>query len=175
MKRMKKTVLLVTNSVLTREVLVGPLGEHGYAVVVKDGIREATGVCGGKRPDLLLVDLDWPHDAGWMGWGLIRGAFKAVPPLPVVIITGRADVAEAAGGDGVRGLAEKPLDVGSLLALVEKLLKGAADSGGGLDGRRVGCFDRVPASEKALEETMVGHLQRSFLPDRVSRHCNQNE
>ena len=44
MKRMKKTVLLVTNSVLTREVLVGPLGEHGYGVVVVDGIQEAAGV-----------------------------------------------------------------------------------------------------------------------------------
>ena len=72
MKRMNKAVLLATNSLLTREVPVGSLEERGYAVVVEWGIREAAGACSGNRPDLLLVDLDWPEDAGWKGWGLIR-------------------------------------------------------------------------------------------------------
>ena len=64
---MTKRVLLVTNSVLTREILAGPLEDRGWEVVIAKDTWEAVGECGGRAVDLLLMDLDWPGDSGWSG------------------------------------------------------------------------------------------------------------
>jgi CheY-like chemotaxis protein len=89
-----KRVLLVCNSVLTREVLVGPLTDRGYEVLSVEDTWEAVGVCGRHEVDLLVIELDWPGDDGWTGWELINGALEAEPRLPVVLLTGRGGLPE---------------------------------------------------------------------------------
>lgn len=96
---MRRPVLLVTNSLLTREALVEPLEDWGHDVLVADDAREAVGLCRGRAVQAVLMDLDSPPDSAWEGWQVIRGALRAKPWLPIVIITGRLDL----GGGGKSG------------------------------------------------------------------------
>ena len=172
---MSKRVLLLTNSVLTREVLVGPLGEHGYEVLLAEDPWEAIGACRGKGVDLLLVDLDWSEDGGWNGWELIRGALGARPSLPVVLITGRLDLVGAARAAGVSALAEKPVDVSTLVEVAGGLVEEQLGPGGRSNVPRVRQFERIPADGEALRAAIEERCQRPFLASQPYRHWGLNE
>jgi two-component system, NtrC family, nitrogen regulation response regulator NtrX len=157
---MRKRLLLVTSSELTREVLVHALRDHRYEVVVVDDTWEAVGACAGRKMDLILVDLDWPGDSDWSGWELIKGAKVAEPSLPILLITGHRELATAARAAGVCGLAEKPVDVAALVKAVDGLVEERGNAENGSHVCRAGHFEHISAE---------GDAQRAAIPDRFQR------
>lgn len=171
---MKRTVLVVTNSALTREVLVEPLEDHGCEVLVAEDTWEAVGMCAGHGVDVVVMDLDWPGDESWDGWEMIKGTLGAKRRLPIVIITGRLDLKEAARAAGARGLAGKPLDVGALVELVEDLLSERIEIGAN-GPPQVRDFKHVPANGNALRVAIMDRVRRPFVTAEHNRHWGLNE
>jgi DNA-binding NtrC family response regulator len=173
--KMKKTVLLVTNSVLTREVLTEAFDAQGYDVLLTEDTWDAVGCCGESEVDVLLMDLDWPGDRAWEGWELIEGALGVKPGLPIIIITGRADLIEAARLAGARGLAGKPVDVGALVELVEELVSERAAQGANRIFPHDHDFRLVAADGEAFRAALEERFHRPFLTVGFGRHWGLNE
>jgi CheY-like chemotaxis protein len=172
---MMNKVLVVSNSVLTREVVAGPLTDRGYEVLSAQDTWEAISLCGRQEVDLLVVDLDWPEDDGWSGWEMIKGALGAEPPLPVLLLTGRGELAEAARAVGVCGMAEKPVDVAALVKVAERLVLERCAQAGGTAVARAGRFEHIPADEEALRAAILERFQRSFGAIEHCEHWGLNE
>jgi len=71
--------------------------------------------------DCLISDIDLPT---LDGFGLLRLASAARPQLPIILITGHADMAKRfrAGGPSRYRLFEKPFDGGEMLVAVSSAL-----------------------------------------------------
>ncbi|MBL9168811.1 MAG: response regulator [Verrucomicrobiales bacterium] len=119
---MKKTALLVTESIQTLESLGAPLQLANYEVLLARNAREASNQFSAAHIDLTLVDLDWPTANGWDALKLLHEVIGGRPYLPVILITSRSGLGDEAQAYGARALAEKPLDVPALLATAEELL-----------------------------------------------------
>ena len=96
---------------------------------------------------------------------------KALANAPIVIITGRLDLEEAARAAGARGLAGKPLDVEALVELVEDLVSEGVDAG----ANRVHDFKHVPANGDALRVAIMDRVRRPFATAEHKRHWGLNE
>ena len=83
-------------------------------------------------PDLMMVDFAMP---GMNGAEVARGAQTARPGLPVLFITGYADLSALAGTSEDR-IAQKPFRNGELERKVARCL--SAGRGTGAAGRRIG-------------------------------------
>jgi CheY-like chemotaxis protein len=170
-----KRILLVTNSALTREVMIGPLEDRGWEVTMDESTCEAVGASRGQAVDLVLIDLDWPGDSGWSGWELIKGARATEPSVPVVLITGRGELAEAARAAGASGLAEKPVDVAGLLEVVARLAQERGKAGNREPAAQDFHFEHIPADGAALRSAILARFQRPFLASNHYDHWGLNE
>jgi two-component system cell cycle sensor histidine kinase/response regulator CckA len=115
----RKTILVVDDEPLMRDVLRRWLEAAGYAVVEAGSAPEAIGFLEGKRltVDLMITDLRMP---GIDGDQLIGWATRAHPELPVICLTGYAEEAQA----GVTIL-EKPVQGDRIVKAVKAGLRQA--------------------------------------------------
>ena len=110
------TVLVVEDDPALRETIAELLADEGYRVVaVVDGAgvwETAT-----ARPALILLDL---RMAGLDGEATLAHlqADPAAREIPVVVMSGSADLAAYAGRPGVAAILIKPFDLEELLGLV---------------------------------------------------------
>lgn len=120
----KPHILVVEDDRNLREILVDALELEGFAVVsVEHGEAALRHLAAGARPCVILLDLMMPVMDGWT----FRQALledEALAQLPVVIMT-------AAGRNRVGALQaaatlHKPLDVDSVLAVVQNYCPGRA-------------------------------------------------
>lgn len=113
----QKTILVVDDEPLLRDVLRRWLKAANYAVVEAGSASEAIGFLEGKKlaVDLMITDLRMP---GIDGDQLIAWAMRAHPELPVICLTGYAEEAQA----GVTIL-EKPVQNDRLLKAVRHGLR----------------------------------------------------
>ncbi|WP_137390634.1 response regulator [Rhodoligotrophos defluvii] len=85
-------VLLVDDDDDVREVTAAHLAELGHALVsARDGAAALDIIAGGGSFDLMIADFAMP---GMTGLELALRARKFCPDLPVLLVTGHADVAE---------------------------------------------------------------------------------
>lgn len=98
------TVLLVDDDNSVREVTAQMLANLGYSVIQADSGRLALQMLAeGTRVDLLLADFAMP---GMNGGELARAVLSRYPKLPVVFITGYAELGEL--GMGSSTIIQKP-------------------------------------------------------------------
>jgi PAS domain S-box-containing protein len=98
------TVLLVDDDTSVREVTAQMLANLGYSVIQADGGSKALQLLeGGTKVDLLLADFAMP---GMNGGELARAVLSRYPKLPVVFITGYAELGEL--GMGSSTIIQKP-------------------------------------------------------------------
>jgi CheY-like chemotaxis protein len=117
------TILVVDDDVDTCRNMTDLFTDLGYTVDAADGGDRALEKAGQQRYDLGLLDLRMP---GMDGLTLCRHLKRLHPGMVTMIITayGANSLADEARDAGARHLLPKPIDVPSLLALVEQALPG---------------------------------------------------
>jgi CheY-like chemotaxis protein len=117
------SILLVDDDDGVREVTASALRDLGHTVLEANGGSAALDLLNrpGQRFDLLVVDFAMP---GMNGAEVARGAQTARPGLPVLFITGYADLSALAGTSEER-IAQKPFRNGELERKVTRCLSAA--------------------------------------------------
>ncbi|MBD0272781.1 MAG: PAS domain-containing protein, partial [Acetobacteraceae bacterium] len=129
------SILLVDDDHAVREVTASTLRELGHTVMEAGGGPAALDILNrpGQRVDLLVVDFAMP---GMNGVEVARGARTARPGLPVLFVTGYADLS-ALAGTGEDRIVQKPFRDGELERKVARCLTAGRDAAvarGGIAG-----------------------------------------
>jgi DNA-binding SARP family transcriptional activator len=119
----KKTVLIVEDNVLNRELTTAVLRTAGYGVAVAQDGAEALMLLGRETVDLLLLDIDLPFIDGH---NLLRAVREKGIDVPTIFVSGlpgeepELRALQLGAADFIR----KPVKNNVLLARVAKVLKG---------------------------------------------------
>jgi CheY-like chemotaxis protein len=127
-----KKILIIDDNAIILKTLSLKLRSAGYQVVTgvdgSDAIREVRE----ERPDLILLDIEFPPDVSygggvlWDGFTLMKwlSAIKDGHKVPVIFITGSVapGLREKALASGALELFDKPIDHVRLLALIQETL-----------------------------------------------------
>jgi DNA-binding SARP family transcriptional activator len=120
----RRTVLVVEDNVLSRELMNAVLKSAGYSVVLaKDG-AEALMIVGRETIDLLVIDVDLPYIDGH---SLLQAMHENGVDVPAIFISGLPgdDVEVRAFEVGAADFIRKPVKNSVLLARVAKVMKDA--------------------------------------------------
>jgi DNA-binding SARP family transcriptional activator len=120
----RRTVLVVEDNVLSRELMNAVLKSAGYSVVLaKDG-AEALMLVGREKADLLVIDVDLPYIDGH---SLLQAMHENGVSVPAIFISGLPgdDVEVRAFEVGAADFIRKPVKNSVLLARVAKVMKDA--------------------------------------------------
>jgi len=128
-----KTILIADDSLLVLRTLELRTKAAGYRVLTASDPNEALAKVRTEKPDVIVMDINFPPDVGfggggtWDGFRLLAwmkqsGSFEQAIPI---IITGddirrHQDKADAAG---VKGLFQKPIDAKKLLDRISECLQ----------------------------------------------------
>jgi len=121
----KGTVLVVDDEESVREVAGEILRYLGYtALTAPSGDCAVEQLRGGARPDVVLLDLIMP---GMNGFQTLQAIRAIDPDVPVLITTGYADRAASQSlvTEGADGFVNKPYQIETLAAHLEKTLQGS--------------------------------------------------
>src|SRR5262249_39301590 len=125
-KETGKKILIVDDSVVILKVLSGKLRSNGYQVFTAVDGSEAVSTVRRERPDLILLDINFPPDVahgGGVAWDglLILNWLRRMDEAartPVIIITGNKPEAskDRYMKAGVSGYFQKPINADELLS-----------------------------------------------------------
>ena len=107
------TVLVVEDDADTRDVYSLGLGHVGYRVVTAESGIEGLRAARDEHPDVILLDLSL---TGADGWEVVRclKASNATRDIPVLLVTGHANLERRALDEGCVGYLMKPLPLDEL-------------------------------------------------------------
>lgn len=128
-----KTILIADDSPLVLRTLEFRIKSAGYRVVTAQDPSEAFEKVRAEKPDVIIMDINFPPDVGFGGGGTWDG-FRALEWMKVnqtagdaveIIITGDdlEKHREKANAAGISGLFQKPIDAKALLATIGSCLK----------------------------------------------------
>lgn len=166
-----RSILLVDDEPLNRDMLSRRLGKAGYDVATAADGADALAQIRAKRPDLVLLDLLMP---GISGLDVLREIRRTIDPteLPIVVATALHETSflVEAMEAGANDFITKPLDFPVVLARVESQLrsKGIADRNRTLAERLEVARTRLEVAHRELAQ-MFGELEREADMDRRSR------
>ncbi len=117
------TILVVDDDPGQRQLLAGYLRQQGYTVLLAASGEEALTSLAAHTVGMMISDVRMP---GMSGLQLLRRAREAHATLPILLVTGYADIRNAveAMRDGALNYLEKPIDFDELQALVRETLGG---------------------------------------------------
>ncbi|CUK10509.1 Polar-differentiation response regulator DivK [Ruegeria denitrificans] len=116
-------VLLVEDNEMNSDMLSRRMERKGFQVfIAKDGL-EGVSMAGEVNPDIILMDMSLPGIDGWEATRRIKAAPETTS-IPVVALTAHAMASdrEKALEAGCDDFDTKPVDLGRLLEIMEKLL-----------------------------------------------------
>jgi CheY-like chemotaxis protein len=127
-----KKVLIVDDNAVILKVLSAKLRDSGYQVFTAADGSGAVSTVRRERPDLILLDINFPPDVGhgggvaWDGFLILnwlRRMDEAVN-TPIIIITGSSaeESRERCLKAGISGYLQKPINNEELLASISKLI-----------------------------------------------------
>ena len=123
-----KTILVIEDDDLQRELLRMTLGKRGYSVLTAENGIEGYDQALATRPDLIVTDISMP---GADGLHLVRHVRDTteIAGIPILVMTGygtgKAAYSLALGADGYE---PKPLNPESFVASVNRLLSQSPES-----------------------------------------------
>jgi two-component system cell cycle response regulator len=120
-RRKHRTVLIVDDEEIMRDLLRLHLTTHGYDVLLAEDPVAAGHLVVEEKPDLILVDVEMPDRNGYE----FVAALKADPmtrDIPVVFLTTHEDVADQARSLGASAYLHKPVTTTRLLEVLQVLL-----------------------------------------------------
>jgi FixJ family two-component response regulator len=161
------TVFVVDDDSSTRELLAWLMKRHGLR---SESFADADSFLRAYRvgtPGCLLVDLNMP---GMDGLGLQRCLKEAGVHLPVIFLSGGADVPKAvkAVKEGAVEFIEKPFDYRRVVALVQECLRRDAEGRAALEHRRhrAALLSQLTQREReVLDLVMAGRLNREIAEE----------
>ena len=117
-------ILLVEDNELNRDMLSRRLVRRGYEVLTAGDGERGVSLAISEMPDLILMDISLPDLNGWDATRRIRRNQRTAD-IPVMALTAHAMSGdrEKALAAGCNDYATKPMDLDSLLAKMEALLK----------------------------------------------------
>jgi CheY-like chemotaxis protein len=114
------SILVVDDDPDTRDSLAEILGDEGYRVTGAQNGRDAlTYLRVQKPPSLILLDMTMPEMDGWR-FRLEQQKNPVLSQIPVVILSARQDIREAALTIGAADYLRKPVRIDSLLEIAER-------------------------------------------------------
>lgn len=126
-----RTILLVEDNEMNRDMLSRRLERKGFRVLLAVDGQGGMEMAGSHRPDLVLMDMSLPVLDGWEATRLLKAA-PATRGIPVIALT-----AHAMSGDRERALEAgcddydtKPIELPRLLGKMEALLGAAQPAEG---------------------------------------------
>jgi len=162
------TVFVVDDDSSTRELLAWLMKRHGMrAEVYPDAKSFLAGYKPGS-PGCLVVDLNMP---GMSGLDLQHYMKEHGVALPVIFLSGRADVAKAvrAVREGAIDFLEKPFDYKRVVALIEDCLERDAQSRAALERRRTqgARLAQLTQREREVVELVVAGRMNREIAERL--------
>jgi two-component system, sensor histidine kinase ChiS len=112
-------VLIVDDDAAILEMIAELLSYEGYMVVTCSEGRQAVAFARITPPALILLDLMMPEMSGWQVISTLRSS-PQTKTIPVVLLSARRDLADAARELKVAAYLEKPFDLEELLDLVRQ-------------------------------------------------------
>lgn len=118
-------VLVVEDNQINRKVVSAMLHKQGFAVeVAENGLEALTAITSGRRPDLILMDVQMPVMDGLEATRRIRDweNEKALPRLPVVALSAAAfaEDQQRCMAAGMDDFLAKPINHAELLGMIGK-------------------------------------------------------
>jgi len=115
------TVLIVEDQSAIRQVLAEILADEGYSVICASNGLEAIGYLhrSEQLPFVILLDLAMPVMSGWDFLSELKHE-PALESIPVILMTAGANVAQKAFMAGAADYLSKPIDLDTLLEVVER-------------------------------------------------------
>jgi CheY-like chemotaxis protein len=117
---MPKTILIVDDEPVARELARKRISESGYTVLTAGNGEEALAVIDKTRPDLILLDVEMPKMNGYTFVGeLVKKEFN--PKIPVIVLTAHEEMGPIFKRHGVRGYLIKPLKIDEVLIKIKEI------------------------------------------------------
>ena len=127
-----KTILVVDDNKVVLKAMYFTLRSQGYRVLMAETGAQTISILRKDKPDLILLDLDFPPDAANIG-GNMRDGFLIIDwarrmcdaeKIPVIIVssTDPATYKERAEAAGILTFFHKPVDNQKLLAAIHATL-----------------------------------------------------
>ena len=114
-------LLIVEDDETLRQIVARHLRARGYTVTEAASAEDAAqSLRSGRRPALVLLDLNLPGDTGW---DLLRGRALADAGSPPVVITSATTVSPKRLAEfQIAGYLPKPFPLETLVATIERLI-----------------------------------------------------
>jgi CheY-like chemotaxis protein len=117
---MGKTILVVENDDITREVMAVMLQREGYTTILKANGREALDyLLSEPVPDLILLDMLMPVMDGWQ-FMEERKRSEKLAVIPIILTTSGVTTREWALDHGAVGFVQKPMETEALLKEIRR-------------------------------------------------------
>ncbi|MBI4249073.1 MAG: response regulator [Elusimicrobia bacterium] len=126
MEAKAKTILVVDDERVIREMLRRTLEAEGYAVTVAADGEEALESIRGQRPDMILLDLVLPKKNGWEVCLEVRRRWASLK-IPIIILTGTSLEQARQSKIGADDYLSKPFQSEELKTRVAALFQKCAD------------------------------------------------
>jgi DNA-binding NtrC family response regulator len=119
---MKPIVLLIEDNAATRFGFVRYFSKDGYEILEASTLAEAAASLAARRFDIIILDINLPDGSGI---DFIKTARANDPCIPIIVITGEADIplAVEAMQRGADNFLTKPVDNAALDMLMRKTLE----------------------------------------------------
>ncbi|MEN9662592.1 MAG: hypothetical protein RL324_1541 [Verrucomicrobiota bacterium] len=117
-------ILLVEDNEMNRDMLARRLEKRGYTVAIAVDGQSGVNLARSEKPDLILMDMSLPIIDGWEASRQLK-ADASVATIPIIALTAHAmaEDREKALAAGCNEYETKPVDLASLLAKIEVLLR----------------------------------------------------
>ena len=121
---MPKTILIVDDDAVSRELLQHTLSQKGYQISTAEDGGPALEMVLKNPPDLILLDIEMPNVNGYTFITELRHreAQKGSAKIAVLVLTAHDKMEPIFKRHGVRGYLLKPIDMLSLLKRVKEIL-----------------------------------------------------
>jgi CheY-like chemotaxis protein len=120
------TILLVEDDPDARTAVAELLRLDGYHVLeAGDGQEALSALSTGRRPCVVLLDLNMPGTSGWR-FRALQLHDRAIADIPVIALSGHGGLEQQAQAMNLDGWLQKPLDFDKLLAIVGRTCRVAA-------------------------------------------------
>lgn len=125
----KNKILVIDDNPVVLKAMQGRLQSDGFDVVTSADGSEGIQRARRERPDLILLDLNFPPDVAgsgpaWDGFRIMEWLQRVVT-IPIIVITGEQspDLRDRVLKAGAAGMFQKPMDHGALLTAISRTIE----------------------------------------------------